>query len=42
VRKKAIIILSHCDIDFVQDKLKIGFKDFVRVNKVLMLTAPII
>jgi len=42
VRKKAIIIPSDCDADFVEDKLKIGFKDSVHVNKVLMLTAPLI
>jgi hypothetical protein len=42
VRKKAIIILSDCDIDFVEDKLKIGFKDSVHVNKVLMPTTPLI
>ena len=42
MRKKAIIILSDCDVDFVDAKLKIGFKDAVYFNKVLMLNTPLI
>jgi len=42
VRKKAIIILSDCDVDFAEDKLKIGFKDPVHVRNVLILTTALI
>jgi len=42
VRKKAIIILSDCDVDFVEDKLKVGFKDSVHVHNILMLITPLI
>jgi len=35
-------MLSDCDVDFVEDKLKIGFQDSAHVNKDLILTAPLI